>query len=387
MERLVREGGQAMGISCRMMVERLSALDGLRGIAALLVVVFHFRHFGPWFGLPWVGGSEFLNKGYLWVDLFFVLSGFVLAHVYAHGFRHGLPRWDQVRTFWWARFARVYPLHLAALLLLIGLVAVGFIQPLGHNGRCYDLWNLAASLGLVHVWGLTTGLCWNVPSWSIAAEAAVYALFPWLVPLVMGMPRRWRRLVPVACIAGLVALVVIVGKEGLNIHHTLGALRCLPSFILGLWIFHEKEAGAGWQRAVQTDTGCLLAGVSVILLMHHGAPDILIVTAMALLVAGMAGNQGTFGGMLSAWPFVWLGAISYAVYMLHWPLLLIAASLLELWFPAQEEPFSRPIRAMLYAAYLSVLLAVSTLTYHFLEVPARRRLRQGLTWPRRLRRA
>lgn len=370
-----------------MMVERLSPLDGLRGIAALLVVVFHFRHFGPWFGLPWSESSEFLHKGYLWVDLFFVLSGFVLAHVYARGFRRGPPRWDQVRAFWWARFTRVYPLHLAALLLLIGLVAVGLVQPLGHNGRCYDLWNLVASLGLVHVWGVTDGLCWNVPSWSIAAEAAVYAMFPWLVPLLMGMPRRWQRLVPVACIAGLVALVVIVGKEGLNIHHTLGAARCLPSFILGIWIFHEKDAGTRWQRAVQTDTGCVLAGVAVILLMHHGAPDVLIVTAMALLVAGMAGNHGTPGRLLGAPLFVWLGAISYAIYMLHWPLLLVMASLLELWLPGQEEPFSRPLKAMLYAIYFSVLLAVSTATYHFLEVPARRRLRQGWVWPRRLRRA
>jgi peptidoglycan/LPS O-acetylase OafA/YrhL len=369
-----------------MIVERVSALDGLRGVAALLVVVFHFRHFGPWFGLPWSEGSEFLHKSYLWVDLFFVLSGFVLAHVYVHSFRRGFPRWQQVRAFWWARFARVYPLHLAALLLLVGLVAVGFIQPLGHDGRCYDVRNLAASLGLVHVWGLTNGLCWNVPSWSIAAEAAAYALFPWLVPLVMGIPRRWGWLVPVACIAGLSALALMAGNGGLNLHYDLGAVRCLPSFILGIWIFHEKEAATGWQRAMQTDTGCLLAGVSVILLMHHGAPDVLTVTAMALVVAGMAGNRGTPGRMFGTLPFVWLGAISYAVYMLHWPLLLVMASLLELWLPAQEEPLARPVRAMLYAVYFSVLLAVSTAAHHLLELPARRRLRNGWAWPRRFQR-
>lgn len=357
--------------------ERLSALDGLRGIAALLVVVLHFQHFNPWFDLPGLGGSEVLTQSYLWVDLFFVLSGFVLAHVYADGFRRGPPGWGQVRSFWLARFARVYPLHLAALLLLAGLVAVGFIQSLGRDGRCYDAWNLAASLALVHVWDTTYGLCWNVPSWSIGAEAAAYALFPWLIPLVAGARRLWRPSVPIACVASLSVLALTAGGGTLAIHHDMGALRCLPSFVLGIWLCQEKEAGAGWQRAVQSDAGCLWAVAAVALSMHFGVPDVLTVGAMALVVAGLAGNRGAPGRVFGGRPFAWLGAISYAVYMLHWPLLLVLISVLEAWFPARQTPPGEAVQAAMYALFFAVLLAVSAAAHRLLELPARRWLRRG----------
>ena len=357
--------------------ERLPALDGLRGVAALLVAAVHFQHFEPWFELPWLGGSGILSEGHLWVDLFFVLSGFVLAHVHADGFRRGPPGWDRVRAFWWARVARVYPLHLAALLLLGGLVAAGFVQPLGRDGRCYGVRELAASLALVHAWGTTDGLCWNVPSWSIGAEATAYALFPWLVPLVAGIRRRWRPLVPVVCIASLSALALANGDGGLNVHHDLGAVRCLPSFVLGIWIFGEKEAGAAWQRAVRGDAGCLSAGAAVVLLMHRGGPDALTVAAMALVVAGLSGNRGIAGRTFGGRAFARLGAVSYAVYMLHWPLLLVADSSLDAWLPAREAPPTRLVQAALYAGFFSVLLAVSTAAHHWLELPARRRLRHG----------
>ena len=298
----LRERDRGTETTRRMGTERLSALDGLRGVAALLVVVVRFAHFGPWFEQPRSGGSGLLSKGHLAVDLFFVLSGFVLAHVYAHAFRHGPPDWGGVRAFWWARFARVYPLHLAALLLLVALVAVGFVRPVGHDGHCYDAKNLVASLALVHAWGTTYGLCWNVPSWSIGAEATAYALFPWLVPAVVGVRRRRRALVPVACIASLAALAATAGGGGLNLHHDFGAVRCLPSFVLGIWLFLEKEAGAGWQRAVRGDAGCLLAGASVVLLMHLGAPEVPIVAAMALVVAGLSATGAPWDGCSAAGP-------------------------------------------------------------------------------------
>jgi len=365
--------------TCDIIAGRMLTLDGLRGMAALLVVIVHFQHFDPWFELPWLGVSDLLIKGYLWVDLFFVLSGFVLAHVHAGSFQHWLPSWERIWTFWWARFARVYPLHFAVLLLLVGLVAVGFIQSASHeDGRCYDPANLATSLGLVHAWGTTNGPCWNVPSWSISAEATAYALFPWLVPLVRGIQQRWRPLVPVGCLALLSALAWGAGSGNgeLNFHHNLGTVRCLPSFTLGIWIFLEVKREARWQQVLQSDVGCLLSGTLIILLMHHSAPDVLTVIAMALTVAGMAGNQGIPGRMFSSRPLAWLGTISYAIYMLHWPLLLVTVSLLEVWLPTQENSPTQVVKVTLYAFFFSILLAISTAAYYLLELPTRFWLRQ-----------
>ncbi|WP_162937572.1 acyltransferase family protein [Indioceanicola profundi] len=360
----------------QIMADRLAALDGLRGIAALLVALLHFKHFGPWFEVPWLGGTQLIQKGYLWVDLFFVLSGFILAHVHAGEFLDGPVRWNRVRGFWWARFARVYPLHIATLALLIGLVATGMVE--GGNrsvGRCYDPGNLAASVVLLNAWGVTDGLCWNVPSWSISAEAAAYALFPWLVPLVMLVPRGWHMVLPAACIGTLTLLAEGLGQGRLNLHHDFGVVRCLPSFILGIWLFREWRSGARWLRLVQTDTGCVLAGATVALLMHHGVHDELTVAAMALLVAGLSGNRGSAGRVFGSRPLVWLGSISYAAYMLHWPLLLVMWALLQAWFPGQESSPGYLAEIALYAVFFTLLLAVSAASYRLVEVPARHWLR------------
>src|SRR3984885_11887402 len=104
----------------------LSNLTPLRGIAALLVAVFHFEmaigRFVP------AKQTMFFEKSYLMVDLFFVMSGFIMLHVYGASFRNRL-RWVSVRKFFVARFARTYPLHLFTLLLLV--VIVMWLTPWG----------------------------------------------------------------------------------------------------------------------------------------------------------------------------------------------------------------------------------------------------------------
>ncbi|MBO9579439.1 MAG: acyltransferase [Sphingobium sp.] len=97
----------------------------LRGIAALLVVIYHMQ-FGTDVRLFWE--VDFFRRGYLWVDLFFILSGFVISYTA----KLGNHRWPEIKAFWQARFARIYPLHFFALTVLVGVIAV---ETLG--GRCW----------------------------------------------------------------------------------------------------------------------------------------------------------------------------------------------------------------------------------------------------------
>jgi len=141
----------------------LSNLTTLRGIAALWVVVFHFSEIIAKFVST--DRSLLLTKGYLMVDLFFIMSGFIIYHVYHESFISGISV-SRFRQFIVARFARVYPLHFVTLLLIIVITVPMFgWDPLFDNPRA-----IPTNLLLIHSFGIHKSFNWNVPSWSISAE-------------------------------------------------------------------------------------------------------------------------------------------------------------------------------------------------------------------------
>jgi peptidoglycan/LPS O-acetylase OafA/YrhL len=148
----------------------LSNLTPLRGIAALWVVVFHFQILVVQFVLP--SQTRLLAKGYLMVDLFFIMSGFIICHVYQEGFKDGLAP-GVIRRFIVARFARIYPLHFFTLIVLIIAVAV-----LNRWSRIDDPKAIASNFLLLHSFGINKSFTWNVPSWNISSEWWAYMVFP-----------------------------------------------------------------------------------------------------------------------------------------------------------------------------------------------------------------
>src|SRR5258708_1351521 len=151
----------------------LSNLTPLRGIAAIWVVVFHFQVLVVQFILP--AQTLIVAKGYLMVDLFFIMSGFIICHVYHQSFQDGFAS-GNFRKFIVARFARIYPLHLFTLVLLIIFVgATKSWNPID------DPKAIPANIFLIHALGIHKVFTWNVPSWSISAEWWAYMIFPLLI--------------------------------------------------------------------------------------------------------------------------------------------------------------------------------------------------------------
>lgn len=185
-------------------------LTGLRGLAAWWVVFYHFKEYLQ----PLVPGfvSAFLAKGYLAVDLFFVLSGFVLFLNYRNSFSS--DRSGAVRTFLRKRIARVYPLHLLmCVVFLVNPLAIAYFAPGVPLGARYTPDSFVASLLMVHNWGFFDGLVWNVPSWSISTEWFAYLLFPGMVLLVNRYVQSIWRAVSVAIVIG-VAIYMILTRLG-----------------------------------------------------------------------------------------------------------------------------------------------------------------------------
>lgn len=289
---------------------RFEALDGWRGICALLVVLFH----APVAGI--VHETAFFRHGYLFVDFFFVLSGFVIAHAFYDRLRGE----QNFGRFFGLRLFRVYPLHLFMLALFVAFECLMLMTKgpseafVGGN----SVVALAHNLLMSHSLGTVDTLGWNYPSWSISAELLAYGLF---ALLVIRAPRAMLPLMTVTIVAGLVVIALVEGTMDTTVR--FGWLRCLAGFSLGavlrlvIWPRAGGRVAVGGTAWTLAELACvLLVAVFVSELggsvLSVAAP---LVFAFAIYVFGHEG--GALSRLLKAGPIAFLGAISYSVYMTH----------------------------------------------------------------------
>ena len=289
---------------------RFEALDGWRGICAMLVVLFH----APVAGI--VHETAFFRHGYLFVDFFFVLSGFVIAHAFYDRLR-GEPNFCR---FFGLRLFRVYPLHLFMLALFVAFECLMLVTRgpseafVGGN----SVVALAHNLLMSHSFGTVDSLGWNYPSWSISAELLAYGLF---ALMVIRAPRAMLPLMAVTIVGGLVVIALVEGTMDTTVR--FGWLRCLAGFSLGavlrlvIWPRAGGRVAVGGTAWTLAELACvLLVAVFVSELggsvLSVAAP---LVFAFAIYVFGHEG--GAVSRLLKAGPIAFLGAISYSVYMTH----------------------------------------------------------------------
>jgi peptidoglycan/LPS O-acetylase OafA/YrhL len=340
----------------------LRALTSARGIAAWLVVLYHIR--GSIAGLP-AGVAAVLAKGYLAVDFFFLLSGFVIW----------LTWHDRLRApgaavrFLQKRIARIWPLHAAMLAFAVALALL--LAATGRHDPAFPFAELPLHVLLLQNWGFTDALRWNDPAWSISCELAAYLLFPLLVLTV-----DWRRLPIVALIgiAGGVMLVLYGAMRGAtalgdNIPR-YGLIRCLCEFTVGtilaagLLRTHDILAGAA-RRARWTLPVVACATVAAVIAWCLGTPETLAapVTFAGLLLA-LALTSGQIGHPLEGRAIHYLGDISYATYLSHF----------LLWKAFRLPLAGATLSPLVIACYLGLVLVASIALYHGVERPAQRRI-------------
>jgi hypothetical protein len=154
----------------------LRPLTGIRGFAAIAVVIFHY--FDSWKILfpDLQVFTNFASQGWLGVDLFFILSGFILSYVYCSGEKD--LSFSKYRRFLWFRLARVFPNHLATLKFLLLLIGGAHFFHIKISGD-YPIYGLPFQLTLTHAWPWFPGGQWNYPSSTISAEWFAYlCIFP-----------------------------------------------------------------------------------------------------------------------------------------------------------------------------------------------------------------
>ena len=341
--------------------EESRALTGLRGLAALLVMVHHFKlHLGLDDHLPVL--QWLLQKGYLGVDLFFVLSGFVMAMTYGTWFGHGQAGGLMVYArFLIRRVARLWPLHAA-------MIGAYVLTALWQPAFPYSPNRLAANLMLIQAWGFSAAI--NPPAWSVSTEMFAYALFPLLAAMALaGRARAAATAVAVAAAYGAVVHLgppLGPGRRGpLDVYFNyswLPVLRCTAGFALGMLAWQcsrhpalRRIAGHPW-----TAPGALTA---VLALMMARGGDLGIVPLLPVLVLATHCGRGPFYRALGYGPLHRLGLLSYAVYLTHLALL-------------DHFPFGPTPIAIELPAYLALTFAAAALAHAFVEVPGRQLLRR-----------
>lgn len=338
---------------------QLPALTGLRGLAAWWVVFYHAR-----LSLTgWMPGEALAaaGKGYLAVDLFFMLSGFVMWLNYGPKLRaQGL---GGAPGFWWRRFARIWPLHAAVLGAMIAFALLLLVT--GRDTANYPMAELPLHLLLLQNWGFTSDLSWNHPAWSISTELGAYLLFPAMVALV-----RWEAWRPALLAAGVLAAVlclhglfVLAGADSLGDQIArLGLFRCVLQFGVGVLLANLWAAWRGQRGSLPFYALALALGG--VLLVSAPPETLLVPLLFAALLLALALDKGPLTLLLASRPMVWLGDASYATYLVHFPLL-IAVKLVAVGDDLQ-------LSAAVFAAYLLALLALSGTLYRWLEKPAQR---------------
>ncbi|TRX72858.1 acyltransferase family protein [Pseudomonas mangiferae] len=325
------------------------ALDGLRGVAALAVALFH-----------WLLSFN----GYLAVDFFLALSGFILAHRYLYGTdRPG------AYGFVTARLARLYPMHLYGLLsyALVYTLLAGDI-PHYPDGT---LSTFLQQLTLTHNVGLNThGQTWNAPSWSISVEFWLnLAFFAWIGRRTRSLALLLASLVCLGLVAVLTGHLDTTFQNYFQVFNS-GLLRGWAAFLLGVLAYRgyrSLQARRLSPRALGLAQAVLLAAaVALFFPRALRLLDLLAPPLFALAVTAFA--------FQAAWParllarLKGLGTISYSIYLNHLVILMGVNS-------GVCEPLGLA-HGPLTPLYLAGLVAYSVLTYRFIEVPGKRLLRR-----------
>ena len=360
-------------------------------MAAFHVVLFHLTA-GSLTHVP-APVQRLLGHGPESVTIFFILSGFVLVYTYRDRAA------EDPKRFWWARVARIYPVYLLTLLVALPMflghppqydnIQLGTTPvPFGAAFNTHWAAGLACLL-LLQAWLPPAVLKWNYPGWSLSAEAFFYVLFPWFGSVLarQSQGRLWRiALATWVASIGMTAgwwmisrQIPLQGIQPIWWGHVLqfNPLIRLPEFVIGMVIGFRFMDGVTPGRAAQRAALAAVAIIGMWMVPWSGVAsrfeNSLLIPIYATLVLYLAYGEGRLGRWLASPTMVSLGKASYALYLVHAPVIFMSAKLIS----RNQTPgphYLRTIMELLTTA--AVAVGASLLIYRFVEEPARQRIRR-----------
>jgi peptidoglycan/LPS O-acetylase OafA/YrhL len=367
---------------------RFEALDALRGICALLVVLFHIPIYHAL-----KGAESFVNLQFC-VDMFFALSGFVLCHAYGHRLNDG----REALRFAWMRFARLWPLHMVMLALFVTIEVTKLVfmradgslaldsQPFGAG---HSPWELVTNILFLQSFNLHSGLSWNGPAWSAAVEFYVSLLFAAVIVL---FPRFRREIFLGLCLAAGWQLFER-SPSNLFVSSDWGMLRAIFSFFAGCLAYDMRVHSKGpLETPNMLEAWSVLLFLAFVLTTPQGALQYAFPVLAVIVIYVFSFDQGRISRLLRSPVLQKLGLWSYSIYMVHIFVFQIAKMAvsyighkthLELvgWHKNEKLVLlGAPEQAVWFALIFSIVLVVpvAALTYRWIEKPALDAAKRGV---------
>ena len=334
-------------------------LTSLRLLFALMVFASHCNIISDTFDTP------LLTEGYVGVSFFFVLSGFIIAYSYDKRFASGTI---SKSSFWVARVARIYPLHIVMLMVaaLLGTYSLS-------NGWGAWLAHFVPNLVLCQAYIPSADyyFAFNSPSWSLCCEQFFYLLFPLLVPL-LHRPRSLRRLFALSAIVVVIGMYLTPEASARDIWY-VNPLARFPDFLLGMWVYQiasrEQSTPLSRSQATWSECGAVALFVLFYTLSVH-VPQVYRYSCyywlpIAWVIYIFSLQRGRLSQLLSCPPLVWGGEISFGFYLIH-------QLLLRLYIEAERYLHLSLSPYIAVGALLLLTLLLSALSYRYFEQPANR---------------
>lgn len=353
------------------MKHRFRILDIFRGVFASMVVFFHLADFAD---TPLLNNS-FVSNSDMFVDFFFVLSGFVIAYNY-----QSFTKPEEIGTFLQKRLYRIYPLHVIMLFAFLFIELVkGYLstyvkvnQPVGENNNIYSFFTSLFLLNSVKMPGIKD-VSWNIPSWSISAEMIAYVLYGGLVFLIYkwGIIRRKFIVFLVTSLAAFVSLVLITDSFKLNFSFDYGFIRGIIGFFVGAFCYGVFDYSYAYFKNLPKlffDCAEVVVIGSIITMIYYGAffkeiggvYEVLFFTSILIF----SFERGMVSGILKKSVFLdKVGLYSYSIYMTH-------ALLISIFNVVFVRILKFPPSAYVYLVFVNYYLIykVSQWTYTHIEM-------------------
>ena len=350
-------------------------LESLRGIAAIAVCLYHFQinsHFS----------NQFIQNAWIFVDFFFVLSGFVIAINY----QNKLLNFKNIYRFQFNRFLRLYPLHISMLIIFLGIEIAKYLAEVNFgliaNNIAFSINNLSSFLSNIFLLqNFTHNIpTWNKPSWSISAEFFTYFIFA-LVIFITKSQRK--KIITVSILISIISAIYLF-NQGMNSSN--GVVRCLLSFFLGVLtynIFFKLNKKITLTSSFLSFSIIALTGFILIRIeneLDKNALFILLFFAFTVASLALTSKECWIVRLLSNKFFVMLGTLSYGIYMIHSFVWWVFMQILRIGFnfPTQLDNNGNNIviveNIFIGDAFmligLGAIILLSFLSYKFIEMPA-----------------
>jgi peptidoglycan/LPS O-acetylase OafA/YrhL len=359
---------------------QLRALEGWRGVTAMLVVLYHFHAAHSFFLHEWL---RYLSPV---LEFFFIVSGFVMALGFSEKVKDAPTFW----AFIVRRAGRVWPLHLAmlGLLLLIPLVRLFTGSPQIFTPPQLTAESLPYQVLLLQTWWPEIALTWNYPAWTLTGEMLAYLLMAIVLLVAMNERMRWALGLLIVTVAAALYYAEMPRQDH---YSTLTVSRAVTGFFVGFLLFHFWRLHPLRNRAVAITLEIATIIGFIALLQWHptGLAYFLSHALFALVIYTYASDLGPVSRLLSLPPFQWLGAKSFSIYMFHgvvttWFLLVVRAVEVRGGVPLTSvvvTPTGHYARIvdlpqqwmddLLVLGYFAVVLIGATFIYRWVEDPSR----------------